>query len=79
MSRYAQCDICGHKDDLCFAPGQPILGAGLVLMFRDDDKDFAGELDVCESCRWKILNAFPELKKALVEKGIKLEPMEPPT
>jgi len=63
--KYAECDNCGAKDDASYGKG-PILVAGLVIQVRKEDGDgISVELEVCEKCREAILEAFPDLWKAI--------------
>lgn len=64
MAKYAQCDNCGAKDDTSYGHG-PILYGGAIIQLRSENggDEFERELEVCESCREKLLTKFPKLTK----------------
>ena len=65
MSRYAECDNCGDKDDMNYGSG-PILVGGVVLQFRAaDGDDIDCKMDLCQGCRQKLLKLMPKLQKVL--------------
>ena len=69
MSRFVYCDNCGERDDWSMG-NVPFFNGGVVLQFRTDNggEEFERTLELCESCRAQLLEAFPELAKLMVSK-----------
>ncbi len=60
--KYIKCDMCGEHADW---DDPPILIEGVVLQFRvgSGGPDFEYTKEICETCKGKLLKAFPKLKQ----------------
>ena len=70
MAKYAICDNCGEKDDW-IVNQVPILDGGAVLKLRGDtgSDEFEHTLEICETCKNKLLKEWPRLAEAIAKES----------